>query len=189
MRGEAWTIERIALLKALWADGATAAAIAECLGGISRSAVLGKVARLRLKPAPMPRGKGKSHDQGEAQADAAAAAGKAGAPHLFCSPARRRRVQRSEPQPGVAAKICGKALFELTNESCRWPFGHPGTTTFHFCGVAEADLLGGRPYCARHARRAAYSGEAATGGESRAPVRHAPIPAISMRTRQWKVRS
>ena len=48
----------------------------------------------------------------------------------------------------------GKTLFELTNESCRWPHGRPGTTAFHFCGVPGADLEGGRPYCERHARRA-----------------------------------
>jgi hypothetical protein len=42
----------------------------------------------------------------------------------------------------------------LTNDSCRWPHGQPGTKTFHFCGAPGADLEGGRPYCERHARRA-----------------------------------
>ena len=46
MRG-VWTRERIALLKKLWADGETAAAIAMRLR-MSKSAVLGKVFRLRL---------------------------------------------------------------------------------------------------------------------------------------------
>ena len=44
---ETWTDDRIASLKQMWADGATAAAIAERLGGLSRSAVLGKIHRLR----------------------------------------------------------------------------------------------------------------------------------------------
>src|SRR5580692_7524729 len=49
MRG-IWTRERIALLKRLWTDGATATAIATQLR-MSKSAVLGKVFRLRLRPA------------------------------------------------------------------------------------------------------------------------------------------
>src|SRR5580692_4715092 len=47
---DVWTRERIALLKKLWADGETATAIAARLR-MSRSAVLGKVFRLRLRPA------------------------------------------------------------------------------------------------------------------------------------------
>ena len=47
MRG-VWTRERIALLKELWADGETATAIATRLR-MSKSAVLGKVFRLRLR--------------------------------------------------------------------------------------------------------------------------------------------
>src|ERR1700729_2907373 len=48
MRGAAWTDERLKLLKELWAKGETADAIGARLGGLSRSAVLGKVFRLRL---------------------------------------------------------------------------------------------------------------------------------------------
>ena len=48
MRGDLWNDERIELLKRLWAEGATADLIAAQLGGISRSAVLGKIFRLRL---------------------------------------------------------------------------------------------------------------------------------------------
>jgi hypothetical protein len=40
-----WTEQKLALLKTLWAEGKTASAIAESLGGVSRSAVLGKVFR------------------------------------------------------------------------------------------------------------------------------------------------
>jgi len=45
---DAWTAERIDLLKKLWAEGETATVIAGRLGGLSRSAVLGKIFRLRL---------------------------------------------------------------------------------------------------------------------------------------------
>jgi GcrA cell cycle regulator len=47
-----WTDERIELLKKLWCDGFSAAHIAAELGGVTRSAVLGKVYRLGLSELP-----------------------------------------------------------------------------------------------------------------------------------------
>jgi GcrA cell cycle regulator len=49
MRGEAWSSERIEVLRSLWRQGLTADVIGARLGGLSRSAVLGKVFRLRLR--------------------------------------------------------------------------------------------------------------------------------------------
>ena len=43
-----WTIRRVELLTELWAEGLSASLIADKLGGITRSAVLGKVFRLGL---------------------------------------------------------------------------------------------------------------------------------------------
>jgi GcrA cell cycle regulator len=48
MREGVWTEDGISLLRKMWAEGATAATIGARLGGFSRSAVLGKVFRLRL---------------------------------------------------------------------------------------------------------------------------------------------
>jgi GcrA cell cycle regulator len=138
MRG-VWTRERIALLKKLWADGETATAIAARLR-MSRSAVLGKVFRLRLRPA--------------ANATTAAALRNTkilSRRHKSRSPNKDRGKPAAAAAPAMAP---GKTLFELTNGSCRWPHGQPGTKTFHFCGASGADLEGGRPYCERHARRA-----------------------------------
>lgn len=39
----------------------------------------------------------------------------------------------------------------LRAESCRWPFGDPGASDFHFCG-SEAAV--GRPYCTEHCEAA-----------------------------------
>jgi GcrA cell cycle regulator len=47
MRGRSWTSERIEMLKTLWTRGETADVIVAHLGGMSRSAVLGKIYRLR----------------------------------------------------------------------------------------------------------------------------------------------
>jgi len=44
---QSWADEKLSLLKKLWSEGKTAVAIAQSLG-VSKSAVLGKVFRLRL---------------------------------------------------------------------------------------------------------------------------------------------
>lgn len=43
-----WTERREGALRAMWLEGATAQEIADRLGGVSRSAVMGKVARMKL---------------------------------------------------------------------------------------------------------------------------------------------
>jgi GcrA cell cycle regulator len=153
----AWTSERLKLLKQLWAEGETAAIIGDRLGGLSRSAVLGKVFRLRLGPralmsaaAENPRHEDQdAADHSTTQRDIA-------------PPTRRRRsAARAEPPREVAKPIKrrGKSLLELTNHCCRWPHGRPGTKTFFFCGADGADLERGMPYCPRHAKRAYVGGE------------------------------
>lgn len=145
MQGQAWTIGRVDLLRKLWAEGRTASVIAACLGGTSRSAVLGKIFRLRLGGAG---GAGPT-------ATAAGAGGQDGANNAG-APARRRPDKREDaPAPPPPR---GKALLQLTNDSCRWPHGRPGTSKFHFCGAAGADLERGLPYCPRHMRRAYGTG-------------------------------
>lgn len=133
-----WRDDEIALLKRLWAQGETAASIAEKLGGISRSAVLGKIFRLRL-------GSGAKKEPGKEQGRPAAKASQRQQP-------ARRRGEVAVPAP--AKGRYSKTLFDLTNRCCRWPFKRPGTDRYFFCGVEEADLENGIPYCARHMKRA-----------------------------------
>ncbi len=125
-----WTQARIAALTRLWRAGKTAGAIGKALGGISRSAVLGKVFRLRLDAAPR---RGSARPPGDA-------------------PARRRAGKA--PPPATSNKSRRKTLFELTNEGCRWPYGELGERRFLFCGAAGADLAHDIPYCPRHMERA-----------------------------------
>ncbi len=120
-----WTAERVALLKQLWASGVSAEKIAAQLGGVSRTGVLGKIHRLRRRAA-----------------------------EPAVAPKRRRRRRQADKPPQPASHPSGKSLLELTNSCCRWPIGRRGAAEFFFCGVPEADLAGGMPYCARHARRA-----------------------------------
>lgn len=122
-----WTAERVSLLKHLWASGASGSAIAAQLGGLSRSAVLGKIYRLRRRVA-----------------DAAVA--------LKPRPRAEHPPQADEP-PQAASQQHAKGLLELTNNCCRWPICRHGESEIFFCGVPEADLARGMPYCLRHARR------------------------------------
>ncbi len=154
--GKRWNGERLALLRALWLSGLTARAIANHLGGVSRSAVMGKIFRLRRE---------------------SAAAQPGGVGEL--SPARRRHNPK-DVGPYSAQKTKerrGKSLLELTNNSCRWPHGSPESARFFFCGAQGADLDAGIPYCPLHARRAflgyerpAASTDEMTQAQSRAPA-------------------
>jgi GcrA cell cycle regulator len=138
MRGESWPAETIELLRKLWGDGLTAVAIGARLGGRSRAAVLGKVFRLRLDA-------NAAATENKREGKAAARPG---------APTRRRRRQIRQIEPAAKPVTQHKSLLELTNATCRWPHGRPGTARFFFCGAPEADLEQGRPYCEKHMRRA-----------------------------------
>lgn len=143
MRSASWTGENIALLKELWAAGETAHAIGARLGGMSRSAVLGKVYRLRLDAAEKGLG---------APVKQSPAAGRS--KRVTALPRRRRSKKDEQLRAPPKTRRQHKTLLELTNETCRWPHGRPGSAKFFFCGAAGADLEHGIPYCARHMRRA-----------------------------------
>jgi GcrA cell cycle regulator len=146
-----WTDERVETLKKLWADGHSASQIAVELGGITRNAVIGKVHRLGLS------GRAKSPSSGAAR------------PRKPRSAAHMLRVSRSsmrgntalahaydldmEPEPAPVDNVIPmgqrRSLLELTEETCRWPIGDPGTADFFFCGGSAVTSL---PYCAYHSR-------------------------------------
>lgn len=159
-----WTAERVRLLQQLWAGGATGESIAAQLGGFSRSAVLGKILRLRR------------------------AATSSGAPNTL--PARPRRKPSEPPPPAPRSEP--KALLDLTNNCCRWPTAGSCEGEIVYCGAPEADVAAGMPYCPYHAWRAyvipprrvaASKPKAASAAKKpdavrdvwRAPVRH-PAP-------------
>jgi len=137
MRSDSWTAERVELLRRLWADGETAAAIADRLGGMTRSAVLGKVFRLRLRTED-------STPAAQIQRVTASALGEKTA-----APARRRRggkrYKRSQPLPSAGRQH--KSLLELTNNTCRCAN----------CGVGPTKTakpaIAGLPKAGRRSRR------------------------------------
>lgn len=119
-----WTDKKIDILKRLWGKGMTASQIAGELGdGITRNAVIGKAHRLKLPSRPSP-------VKPEAEAKAAA-------------PAPQPKPQAPAPE----GKTKGLSLLELTEQTCKWPIGHPGDADFYFCGKASRP---GIPYCPEH---------------------------------------
>lgn len=146
-----WTDERVELLKKLWSDGLSASQIAAELGGITRNAVIGKVHRLGLS------GRAKS------------ASAVAPRQRKARSPAHMLRIGRgairgntalahayeleAEAEPEFIDNIIPigqrRNILELTESTCRWPVGDPGSGDFFFCG---GNALGPLPYCAYHAR-------------------------------------
>jgi len=132
-----WTAEIVELIISARSEGKTAREIGELLG-VTRNAVIGKWARLRLPKK------------------------KTGPPKRKAQPKREPKpktiVVRAVPMPppvvvrkpamGVSAAV--EALESL---DCRWPFGDPHSEDFHFCGArvrTDKDGMSLGPYCAEH---------------------------------------
>ncbi len=156
-----WTDARIAHLKARWSQGVTAQRIARELGGgISRSAVLGKIHRLgfaELSPrawvsrSHLKRGGGRRISQ---QLRGERLLGGIFAAQHWLPPAWVIEAKPYVDDPRVDANIPlaqRRSLLELTAGACRWPVGDPSHPDFFFCG---AEALRGELYCATHRARA-----------------------------------
>ena len=162
---QTWTTERVELLKQLWQEGLSASVIAGRLGaGISRNAVIGKVHRLGLSgratpartSAPRPRRpRQPSHPGGQS-------GGQAGRTRMFPTSGAnalkaqicQERVVEPDPDPIRLVDIPkGERtnLLMLSDKTCRWPIGDPGTEDFFFCGMSPREST---PYCEYHARLA-----------------------------------
>jgi GcrA cell cycle regulator len=146
-----WTDERVEMLKKLWADGLSASQIAAELGGITRNAVIGKVHRLGLagrakspsSTTPRPR-KARTHSH-MMRVPRPAMRGNTALAHAF--------AYEAEPEPEFVDNVIPigqrRTLLELTEETCRWPIGDPGSAEFFFCGGQSVTSL---PYCTYHSR-------------------------------------
>lgn len=133
-----WTPERIETLKTLWLAGNSGAQIAAEIGGVSRNAVIGKVARLGLL---------KAERKGGFRMP----------PRVRKPRPRKLRAAAKVPQwrtASVATVLASTlpvcipcSLMELSSKTCRWPYGDPGTANFYFCGALPED---DKPYCTPH---------------------------------------
>ena len=161
-----WTDERVELLKKLWTEGLSASQIAGRLGsGVTRNAVIGKVHRLNLSGrAPQPR---TSQPRAPRKQREPSLAGRAnGMPSMptagatALKPMLRVEVQprpQSLPEPKPVRLVDlpkggGRVtILHLSEKTCKWPIGDPGSDEFCFCGHGPRD---GSPYCEYHARLA-----------------------------------
>jgi GcrA cell cycle regulator len=146
-----WTDERVELLKKLWSDGLSASQIAAELGGITRNAVIGKVHRLGLSgraktaSSSAPRQRKARPSTHMLRIGRAAIRGNTALAHAY------------EIEPEVTPELVEnivpigqrRTILELTEQTCRWPIGDPGSTEFFFCG---GHTIAGLPYCAYHSR-------------------------------------
>ena len=133
-----WTEEKVAKLKELWSKGHTASQIAEALGDTTRNAVIGKAHRLNLEaraPSKSSNTSGTSSGQNKIQR----------------RPSQQPLTRKQKFQSILLDKNFEpenpKSLEELSEDTCKWPIGHPNEESFYFCGrKPEEDF----PYCKLH---------------------------------------
>ncbi len=152
-----WNSEAIETLRALWAEGHSTAEIGRRMG-VSKNAVVGKAHRLNLPARPSP-----------IRREIEGATGRPAAPLQRRPPAPRQPqpMRRPEPapqpvqqhQPQVVAPppvqlapppppAVVRSFPRVSNRSCCWPLGEPGTAGFRFC---DEGAMSGKPYCSQHA--------------------------------------
>ena len=131
-----WTPKRENKLKELWKKGHTASQIAALLGETTRNAVIGKAHRLNLEPRALSKKtftttKAKVSNNIEVKQE------KLSRKARFKSLLLDKNFEPKNP----------KTLEELTDETCRWPIGHPPEKDFHFCGRKPLEKFS---YCKLH---------------------------------------
>ena len=130
-----WTEEKVQKLKELWSKGHTASQIAEALGDTTRNAVIGKAHRLNLEA----RAPSKKSSQSSTSVNRSTRKGPA--------PTSRKAKFQSILLDKNFEPENPKSLEELTDQTCKWPIGHPNEEKFYFCGRKPE---GEFPYCKLH---------------------------------------
>ncbi len=130
-----WTEEKVEKLKELWSKGHTASQIAEALGDTTRNAVIGKAHRLNLEA----RAASKKSSQSSTTGNRPSRRGS--------TPTSRKAKFQSILLDKNFEPENPKSLEELTDQTCKWPIGHPNEEKFYFCGRKPE---GEFPYCKLH---------------------------------------
>lgn len=147
-----WTLpERVEALKRMWAEGLSCSTIAGRLSQmcpneppVTRNAVIGKVNRLGLEQRARKPAKPRPRPSLPVLARPAH-----WTPQV---PALRQIAPEPQPDPIRLLDIPkGErvTLLMLTEKTCRWPMGDPGSEDFFFCGTQPKT---GLPYCEYHSR-------------------------------------
>ena len=131
-----WTPERENKLKDLWKKGHTASQIAALIGETTRNAVIGKAHRLKLEARAVSR-KDSTTTKIKAKNNVELKREKFSRKVRFKSLVLDKSYEPENP----------KKLEELTDDTCRWPIGHPHEKKFYFCGRKPLEKF---PYCKLH---------------------------------------
>ena len=131
-----WTVEKVKKLKELWTKGHTASQIAGMFGNTTRNAVIGKAHRLDLEERAPSKNKSSSEKKNTVTSKL----------KLRGSQSRKSKFKsilldkNFEPENPTS-------LENLTNQTCKWPTGHPNEKNFYFCGRKPVDTFS---YCKLH---------------------------------------
>lgn len=131
-----WTSERESKLRALWKKGHTASQIASLIGGTTRNAVIGKANRLNLEARTISK-KNSTTPKVKLENDVEIKQEKLSRKARFKSLLLDKNFEPENPIK----------LTELTDDTCRWPIGHPYEKDFYFCGRKPLEKF---PYCNLH---------------------------------------
>ncbi|AZS20836.1 MULTISPECIES: GcrA family cell cycle regulator [unclassified Caulobacter] len=137
-----WSEERTATLKKLWLEGLSASQVARQLGGVSRSAVIGKVHRLGITVRETPVRQRVSTARAPSRIAVRQRPSRESVPQRIAP-----RFERVEEDLLPTSGILG-----LGAHSCRWPIGHPENDDFGFCGRPKTSARGS--YCEQHSQGA-----------------------------------
>lgn len=163
-----WSEERTAVLKKLWLEGLSASQVARQLGGVSRSAVIGKVHRMGItvRETPVRPRTSSIRSPNRLQVRSRTVRETASAP-IAATPRAPRPADDLLPTSGILG---------LDAHSCRWPIGNPDQTDFGFCG---REKLARGSYCDLHAQGAFRRFQSSAdieawtlGAAARKPVQH-----------------
>jgi len=132
-----WTPEKEEKLKQYWKKGYSGSQIASMLGDdTTRNAVIGKAHRLKLEARTVSK-KSENKITTEKNNSTETKTQKMGRKARFRALLLDKNFERENPIK----------LEELTDETCKWPIGHPHEENFYFCGRKSMEKF---PYCQLH---------------------------------------
>lgn len=143
----AWPDEALEYCKKRWKDRATASEISVELWtrfrlSVSRSAICGKMNRAGLS------NKGPRHSDGVQKDKRQRISSQK---RVAKNPSPVKEPIRIKDITGIFPHVAGLPLEKVNNQHCRYLFSSDARYPL-FCGFPDADVSGGRPYCAYHAK-------------------------------------
>lgn len=155
-----WHGEREMMLRRLVTDGIGQTEIARQIGQhynevCTRNMIISAMAKFKLKCAKMIHAPGQSEPQPASSRNAERAVINKYKRSQGNHEAKPVQLIEPEIHPSDLMIPAGQrcTLVELTDVTCRWPVGVPGTGSFFFCGGKKPGDLR-HPYCGHHERRA-----------------------------------